>query len=315
MSTIESVLNENRLFAPPPDFVKQRQRLRHGRLSGPVRRGAGRLRRLLGAARARARALAQAVSARAGREQCAVLQVVPRRRAQRLLQLSGPASRDPAEQGRHHLRGRRRLGHQDHLPAALPPRLPVRQRAEVARHQDRRPGDHLPADEHRGGGGDAGLRPHRRHSLGGVRRVLGQEPAGAHRRRRCRCRHHGRRPDARRPRDRAQACRRRGLRHGRLRRRQERGGLQAHRQRYPHARAARRLVGRRHPGSGGRVRADLGRTPSTRCSSSTPRAPPASRKACSTRAAGTSCMRCSPCCGRSTTSRPTCSGAPPTWAG
>ena len=35
---------------------------------------------------------------------------------------------DPARQDRDHLRGRRRQGHQDHLQGALPPRLPVRQR-------------------------------------------------------------------------------------------------------------------------------------------------------------------------------------------
>ena len=51
----------------------------------------------------------------------------------------------------------------------------------------------LHADVDRGGGRDAGLRAHRRHALGGVRRLLRQEPAGAHHRRRRGRGHHRRR--------------------------------------------------------------------------------------------------------------------------
>ena len=77
---------------PAPGGVRQAgQRLRHGRLPGAVRRGGARLRGLLGAAGARAPALAQAVHQGARRVQRAVLQVVPRRRAERLLQLPRPA--------------------------------------------------------------------------------------------------------------------------------------------------------------------------------------------------------------------------------
>jgi hypothetical protein len=43
------------------------------------------------------------------------------------------------------------------------------------RHHQGRPRPHLHADVDRGGGGHAGLRPHRRHAFGGVRRLLGQE--------------------------------------------------------------------------------------------------------------------------------------------
>ena len=45
---------------------------------------------------------------------------------------------EPAGQDRHHLRGRRRQGHEDHLQAALPRGLPLRERAQGAR-ASRRP--------------------------------------------------------------------------------------------------------------------------------------------------------------------------------
>ena len=136
---------------------------------------------------------------------------------------------DAARQGRDHLRGRRRQGHEGHLQGALPRGLQVRQRAEGARHQEGRPRARLHADVDRGGGRDAGLRAHRRHALGGVRRLLRQEHAGAHRRRRRGRGHHRRRPVPRRPGDPAQARGRRGARDGRLRGHQERDRLQAHR--------------------------------------------------------------------------------------
>ena len=77
--------------------------------------------------------------------------------------------------------------------------LPFRECAEVARRQDRRSRPHLYADVDRGRGGDAGMRAHRRHPLGGVRRFLRQEPAGAHYRRRRDRGDHRRRAVPRRP--------------------------------------------------------------------------------------------------------------------
>ena len=50
-------------------------------------------------------------------------------------------------------------------------RLQVRQRAEIARHQKRRPRGDLHADDSRGRRRHARLRAHRRDSFGGVRRV------------------------------------------------------------------------------------------------------------------------------------------------
>ncbi len=67
-------------------------------------------------------------------------------------------------------------------------------------HQEGRPRDHLHADVDRGGRGDAGVRAHRRDSFGRVRRLLGEEPAGAHHRRRRCGRAHRRRADPRRAR-------------------------------------------------------------------------------------------------------------------
>ena len=88
---------------------------------------------------------------------------------------------------------------------------PGGQRPDRARHRRRRPGRHLPADDPRGGGRDAGLRPDRRPALGGVRRLLRRRPRVPHRRRRGEGRHHRRRRLPARRAERAQARRRRGL--------------------------------------------------------------------------------------------------------
>jgi hypothetical protein len=50
--------------------------------------------------------------------------------------------------------------------------LPAGQCADRSGHQKRRCGNHLSTDGGGGGGGAAGLRANRRHSFGGVRRVL-----------------------------------------------------------------------------------------------------------------------------------------------
>ena len=71
--------------------------------------------------------------------------------------------------------------------------VPVRQRAQVARREQGRPGQHLPADDPRAAGGDARVRPHRRPALGGVRRLLGRRAQRPHQRRRGQGAHHRRR--------------------------------------------------------------------------------------------------------------------------
>ena len=157
--------------------------VRHGRLRQAGGRGRGRLRGLLGAPGARVPELEDAVHEGARRQPGAVLQVVRGRHAERLVQLPGPPGRArPRRQGRDHLRGRRRPGDARHLPRAAGAHLPHGQRAEGARRQEGRPRRHLHVDEHRGRGRDAGLRAHRRHPFGGLRRLLGAEPARPHRR-------------------------------------------------------------------------------------------------------------------------------------
>ena len=122
----------------------------------------------------------------AGRLESAVLPLVPRRGAEHLLQRAGPArSRRPGRPGRADLR---QPGYRHQ------PDLQLRRAAgRVARFAgvlrglgvDRgRPGDHLPADDPRGGDRDAGLRADRRGALGGVRRIRRERARGAHRRRR-----------------------------------------------------------------------------------------------------------------------------------
>ena len=80
---------------------------------------------------------------------------------------------------------------------------------------------------------------------------------------------------------------------GRLREGEERHRLQAHRHGGQHAGAARQVVARRRSRGRPRPASRPGSTPSIRCSSSTPRARPASPRACSTRPAATCCRRSS----------------------
>ena len=292
MSTIESVSNETRVFEPPRDFVAQANvtRADFDRLNAAAAADYSGFWAKL----ARENLLwHKPFTQVAGREQCAVLQVVRGRRAQRLAQLSRAQSRKrQCRQGRDHLRGRRRRGDQGHLSGALSSRLPLRQRAQIARHQERRSRHHLYADVDRGRRRDAGLRPHRRDAFGGLWRIFGQVAAGAHHRRRCGRRHHRGRAGARRQAAAAENDRRRGARHGRLR-----GGAQGD-----------RLPSHRRKSSPLRRRATCGCTswwqrrptlvrpngsaPSIRCSSCIRPVRRASQRASSTAPADICCGRC-----------------------
>ena len=162
-----------------------------------------------------------------------------------------------------------------------------------ARHQEGRPRADLHADVDPGRGRDAGLRAHRRHAFGGVRRLLGEE--------RCRSASSTPAPVAVITADgqfrggkeiAAQAGGRRGARAWAAARRcsnvivYKRTGqpvpMKAGRDIWWHDAGAR---------PGRHLRADVRRTPSIRCSSSTPRARPASRRASSTPPAATCCWR------------------------
>ena len=125
---------------------------------------------------------------------------------------------DPRRPDRDHLGERRpeRLrAHQ--LPPAARRGLEVRQRPADPGRQEGRPRRHLPADDPGGRLRDARLRAHRRHPLGGLRRLLGRRAALAHRGLGREARHHRRRGAARRPAHAAQGQRRQGARRPRRR--------------------------------------------------------------------------------------------------
>ena len=295
MANIESVLQENRVFPPAADVVKNANDLRHGGLRGAVPRSRARLRRVLGAPGAREPALAQAVHAGARREQRAVLQVVrttasstPRTTASTGISHSGPATRSRSSSRPTTARSRR-----SPTRICYRARLPVRQRHQGARHQ-----------EGRARASSTCRCRSRRWSR--CRPARASAPptrwcSAASRPRACRSAWSmPARSRSSPPTSRCAAARRSPLKpaideafaHGRLRGRAQRHRLQAHRQRGAMRTPARHLVARRRARPAGRLRARVGRTPSIRCSSSTRRARPASPRACSTPPAATCCRPC-----------------------
>ena len=130
-----------------------------------------------------------------------------------------------------------------HLPAAARRSLPDGQHPAHAQRQEGRPRHHLSADDSRSRLRDARLRAHRRHPLGGVRRLLARQPRAAHHRLPVQDRHHRRRRPARRPQGAAEGQCRCGARKSWRRRLGRRG--QAHRRRRRHEPDARSLVSRR----------------------------------------------------------------------
>ena len=187
--SIEALAAEQRMFPPPADFAANAlvsDRSMYDEASadheGFWARQASELVEL-----------DQAVEHRA-RVEPAVLEVVPRRSAERRRQLPRPPRRCwPRRQGgdplggragrhpRHHLRRDARRGEQ------------VRQRAQGPRRRQGRPGHDLHADDPRGCRRDARLCPHRRTAPRRVRRVLGPVGRRPDRRRRGQARDHRRR--------------------------------------------------------------------------------------------------------------------------
>ncbi len=198
MAAIESILTETRVFPPDEAFVKQANVSGMAAYQALCQQAETDYEGFWADQARQTIDLEQAVHPHARRIEGAVLQVVRRWRTERLLQLPGPPSGHPGRQDRADFRGRRRRGDEGHLQATARARLPVCQWPEVARRGGGRPGDRLHADEHRSGGGDAGLRAHRRDSFGGVRRLLVEEPVRAHRRCQGQDHHHRRRIAARR---------------------------------------------------------------------------------------------------------------------
>ncbi len=202
---IDALLQENRHFDPPPAFVAAAHVARPEGLRG----GRTRPRGILGGVCRRAR-VEHAVDAGA-RLAAATRQVVRRRHAQRERELPGPARpRLASQQGRDHLGGGARRSTHHHVLGAVPRRLPVRQRAQVAGHPQGRSHRALPATHSRAGHRDARLRPHRRRAQRGLRGLQRRIVARSHQRSAGAPAHHGRRRLPPRQRRAAQAGRRRG---------------------------------------------------------------------------------------------------------
>ena len=120
-------------------------------------------------------------------------------RPERRLELHRPPSRQARRPDRDHLGGRRSLAVQaHHLPPAARRSLQDGQHPAHPERQEGRPRHHLSADDPGSRLRDAGLRADRRHSFGGVRRLLAGQPRPAHHRLPVQGHHHRRRGPARR---------------------------------------------------------------------------------------------------------------------
>ena len=204
------------------------------------------------------------------------------------LQLRRPARRGRQRRpGRDPLRGRARRHPHDHLrrPASARCSKAANALTDLGVH-DRRPGRDLPADDPRGGRRDAGVRPDRRHR---TRWSSAASPP-----RRCAAGSTTRRPSSSSPPTAATAAASRRRSSPRSTRPSTQHAVGAQRARRPAHRPGRR-VDRRAATSGGTTSSTRRATsttrsrstPSTRCSSSTPRARPGSRRASCTPPAAT----------------------------
>ena len=141
----------------------------------------------------------------------AVGDLVRRRPAQRVVQLPrSPRGSGRRRQGRLPLGGRARRRPHDHVLGPARRGVPPRERPEVARCRQGRPGQRLPRHGARAADRDARVRSHRRRALGGVRRLQRRGAARPHQRCRGHGADHGRRSLAARHRRAAQGQRRRG---------------------------------------------------------------------------------------------------------
>ena len=207
--TIDALMAENRKFPPSEEF-KANSLVTGTFLYDEAARGR---RGLLGEAGRRAARLGRAV-AHDARLADPERQVVRRRHVERRRTTASTAMCSPAAATRSPSTGK--------ASPATPARSPTpscstrcQRFANVLKSLGRRqgrPGQHLPADDPRGGGGDARLRPHRRPAQRGVRRLLGAGARRPDQRRRGQGAHHRRRRLPPRRGVPAQARRRRGVR-------------------------------------------------------------------------------------------------------
>ena len=290
-SQIDHLLNEDRRFAPSDDFaanaVATARSLR--RAPPPTARGSGPTRRATLHWHTPFTAGARLVEP-------AVRELVRRRRAQRRLQLPRPARRSRQRRPRRAaVGGRARRRPPRDLRRAHRRGQAPRERARGTRHRRGRPRRDLHADDPRGDRRDARRRAHRRDPLRRLRRLLGRQPALAHRRRRREARHHRRRRLPQGQGLAAQARRRHGARPTATARACRRPSSTCSSSRAaattssgPRAATSGGTTScRRHPPSTRRRRSP----PRTRCSSSIRRARPESRRASCTPRAATSPRR------------------------
>ena len=168
-------LLDQETFDPPAEFAEKALWNDESRLRG----GRADPRGVLGRAGRGAR-LVRAVGHGARRLRGAVLQVVHRRQAERLLQLPRPPRRGrPRRPRRLPLARRGGRGARRHLRRPAPRRPAAGQRAQGPRHRPGRRGRDLPADDPRGRRRDARLRADRRAAQRGLRRLLAGLGEGA----------------------------------------------------------------------------------------------------------------------------------------
>ncbi len=186
-------------------------------------------------------------------------------------------------QARADIRGRAGRYAHAQLSRAARAGLPLRQCAQGSRRAPRRSHRHLHADDSGDHRRDAGMRAHRRHPLGRVRRLFGRVAARSHRRRGRNAGDHGRWRLARRSIGAAQGRGRPGI-NLRLSDSRQRRGRAPYRRCHHHAGPARPLVARAHRHVRRPTASRNGSMPSIRCICCTPPVPPASPRAFSTRA-------------------------------
>ena len=182
---IQSVLHEERRVCSARAIRHAGLDQRGGQLESLHAKAARGLRRILGGSRGRRNRLAPSFQRAPGRRGCAELPLVRRRRAQRVATTASTCTSP-------------RSGDKTAIMFEGEPgdvrELTYRElHREVCRFanalkaqgiEQGRPGRHLHAADPRGGDRHAGVRPHRRHSLGGLRRILRQRGQGPHRGRR-----------------------------------------------------------------------------------------------------------------------------------
>ena len=173
-ATIEDYLVEDRTFPPPEDFKEARWSPRRSSTTRPTRTG-----RASGPGRPPPCSTGTRSGTRSSSGTCPFAKwFVGGKLNVCHNAVDRHVAAGPRRQGRLPLGGRARRHPHDHLRRPPRRRAALRQRPQGPRRRQGRPRLHLHADDPRAPGGDAGLRPHRRAALGGVRRL---QPRLAHR--------------------------------------------------------------------------------------------------------------------------------------